>query len=182
MFKGFLAAIIGAVINFGWISVSWMALPFHEQSLLQFENESAVAEAIQAEARAPGIYVIPGDKSKSEEEKMGDRKKGPFLFASVRPGPDESISIGKSMLRGFSATVVSAILIAILLGAAAPRLNYAGRVLFVVLIALVICIEAIYPNQIWWEFSNSFSLIGMADLVAGWGLAGLVMAGMINGK
>ena len=86
------------------------------------------------------------------------------------------------MPRGFAATLVASSLLAILLAAAAPRLNYAGRAGFVVLIALLICIVGLYPNQIWWEFSSGFVLASMLDTVFGWSIEGLVMAGMINGK
>ena len=86
------------------------------------------------------------------------------------------------MPRGFAATLVASSLLAILLAAAAPRLNYVGRAGFVVLIALLICIVGLYPNQIWWEFSSGFVLASMLDTVFGWSIEGLVMAGMINGK
>ena len=59
MFKAFLAAIIGAVIAFGWISISRMVLPPYKNNMKSFENESAVVELLQKEAAEPGIYVIP---------------------------------------------------------------------------------------------------------------------------
>ncbi|MDF1861964.1 MAG: hypothetical protein P1U87_17225 [Verrucomicrobiales bacterium] len=182
MFKAFLAAIIGAVIAFGWSSISWIALPFHEDTLNGFENESAIAEAIRKEVKEPGIYILPGDKSMEQEAKMEAMKNGPFLFASIRPGKDEDMSMGKSMVRGFTSTLVASILLAIMLGAVAPRLNYAGRVGFVVLMTLFTAIVGFYPNQIWWEFSTGFVLCNIMDAIIGWGLAALVMAGMINGK
>lgn len=110
---------------------------------------------------------------------MADR---PFVFASIRAAENPDFSTSKMMLRGFTATLVASILLAILLAAVAPRLNYAGRTGFVVLIALLMCIVGLYPNQIWWEFSSGFVLANMLDTAFGWGIEGLVMAGMINGK
>jgi|GEM_PF-923021 uncharacterized membrane protein YhaH (DUF805 family) len=107
---------------------------------------------------------------------------GPFVFASIRAGENHDFSASKMMLRGFTATLVASILLAILLAVVAPRLNYAGRAGFVVLIALLICIVGLYPNQIWWEFSSGFVLANMLDTAFGWGIEGLVMAGIINGK
>jgi len=46
MFKAFLAAIIGAVIAFGWSSISRMALPLYKNKMKSFENKSAVVELI----------------------------------------------------------------------------------------------------------------------------------------
>ena len=129
-----------------------------------------------------GIYIIPGDQSLSQEAKDEAIATGPFVFASVRPGPDADYSMNKSLFRAFTATLVCGFIFAILLGAVAPRLNYIGRVFYVLLIAALIGIAGMYPNQIWWEFSSGHVLWGMLDIVIGWGLAALVMAGMINGK
>jgi hypothetical protein len=182
MFKAFLAAIVGAVIAFGWSSVSWMALPFHEQSLNGFDDEAAVAEIIRTHVSEPGIYILPGDKSMEPEAKMKAIADGPFLFASIRPGASEGANMTTAIIRGFTATLVSGILLAILLGAVAPRLNYIGRVFYVIVIAVFVALVGVYPNQIWWEFSTGHTLWSMLDVVIGWGLAGLVMGGMINGK
>ncbi len=59
MFKAFLAAIIGAVIAFGWSSISRMVLPLYKNNMKSFENKSAVVELLQKGAAEPGIYVIP---------------------------------------------------------------------------------------------------------------------------
>lgn len=64
-----------------------------------------------------------------------------------------------------------------MLAAAAPRLNYIGRVFFVTLGGVFAAITATYPNQIWWEFSVGLVGLAMIDLVVG-----CVMAGLINGK
>jgi uncharacterized membrane protein YhaH (DUF805 family) len=93
---------------------------------------------------------------------MADR---PFVFASIRAAENPDFSTSKMMLRGFTATLVASILLAILLAAVAPRLNYAGRTGFVVLIALLICTVGLYPNQIWWEFSSGFVLANILDTV-----------------
>ena len=182
MLKAFLAAIIGAVIAFGWSSISWMVLPLHKNNMKSFENSSAVAEMIQKEVTEPGIYVLPSCEIKDQEARTKALADGPAVFASIRPGADPDFNMGKMMLRGFTATLVASFILAILLGAVAPRLNYAGRVGFVLLIAILICIVGLYPNQIWWEFSSGFVLANMLDTVVGWTLAGLVMGGMINGK
>ncbi len=182
MFKAFLAAVIGSVIAFMWSWVSWSVLPFHGKALNQFSNEAAVVEALKTGVSEPGIYIIPGDQSLSEEAKMEAMKNGPFVFASVRVGADEDFSMGKSILRGFTATLVAGIILAILLGAVAPRLNYIGRVFYVIMIAVFVGIAGIYPNQIWWEFSTGHVLWNMLDVIIGWGVAALIMAAMINGR
>ena len=109
-------------------------------------------------------------------------KNGPFVFASVRSGANADYSTNKSMVRGLTATIVAGFIMAILLGAVAPRLNYTGRVFYVILIAVFVAIVGTYLNQIWWEFSVGHVLTDMCDIVIGWEIAALFMAGLIKGK
>lgn len=181
MFKSFVGIVLGGIVAFAWSSISWVALPFHAKTLNQFSNEAAVVDAMKAGAAESGIYIIPGDMTMSEEAKTEAMKNGPFVFASVRPGADEDHSMGQLMVRGLLATIVCALIIGIMLGAAAPGLNYIGRVLFVTLGGLFAGLAAAYPNNIWWEFSVGFTGLAILDLVVGWFLAGLVMAGFQKG-
>ncbi|MCB1233593.1 MAG: hypothetical protein KDM91_00815 [Verrucomicrobiae bacterium] len=182
MLKVFLAALIGGFVAFAWTSFSWMALPLHESTLHQFSNESAVAEAIKAGAPETGVYIIPGDKSKTMEQREEQALKGPFVFAAVRPGANPRADMSHAIARGLLTHLVSGVLMAILLAAVAPRLNYAGRVGFVLIVAVLVCLLGMYPQQIWWEVSADFILWDMVDVIAGWGIASLIMAGMINGR
>ena len=182
MGKTIVGILLGGILAFAWSSISWMALPFHENSLKEFANESEVKAAIEANVDERGVYLIPGDKSLSWEEKIESFKSGPFVFTSVRPGPDENYSMNVAMVRGLTANLFCALILGIMLAAAAPRLNYIGRVLFVTLGGVFAAVSAVYPNNIWWEFPVDFTNLAMIDQVVGWLLAGLAMAGLIKGK
>jgi hypothetical protein len=56
------------------------------------------------------------------------------------------------------------------------NLSYRRRVGFVVVVALAAGVVAHVPFWIWWKFSTSFTLVEFADLIIGWGLAGLLIA------
>ncbi len=181
MIKTTFGILLGAVFAFAWVNVSWMILPFHGKTLHQFSNEAAVTTAIKAGANEKGVYVLPmGDKAGQMD--MEAKQKGPVMFAVVRPGENKNLSMGNMILRAFLTTLVCALILGIMLSAAAPKLNYIGRVMFVVMGGLFAGLAAAYPNCIWWEFPAEFVGLTIIDLVVGWGLAGLVMAGLINGK
>ncbi len=183
MFKSFIGIVSATVIVFAWGSVSWMLLPFHEASIHQFENQEAVTAAILEAAKdGAGVYVSPYTEGMTEAESQAAYRKGPMIFTSIRPGSDADYTMGSQFLRAVLATLVAALILGIMLSAAAPRLNYIGRVLFVTLGGAFAAVAATYPNQIWWEFPVSFIGISMIDHVVGWFLAGLAMAGLINGK
>ncbi len=178
MKKSLIGILLGAGLVFVWGNFSWMVLPFHKNSLNQLSNETEISAAIEAGGDKPGIYILPH----SEEWDIEATKKGPFMFAMIRSGADDTISMRQMMLRSLFNSVFCAILIGIMLSAAAPRLNYIGRVMFVASGGLFAGLAAAYPNCIWWEFPAAYVGLTIADLVVGWGLAGLVMAGFINGK
>jgi hypothetical protein len=54
--------------------------------------------------------------------------------------------------------------------------SYWGRVAFVVGIALVGGVACILPEWNWWSFSAAYTGSVFADLLAGWFLAGLLLA------
>ena len=180
MIKAIFGILLGAIFAFVWMNISWMGLPFHERTLNKLGNEAEVAAAIKSGADKSGVYILP--MGEAGDTNMEAKQKGPSMFAVIRPGANPDLSMGKMILRAFLTHLVCALIIGIMLGAAAPRLNYVGRVMFVVLGGLFAGLAAAYPNCIWWEFPASFVGLTIVDLVVGWGLAGLVMAGLINGK
>lgn len=176
MIKASFGILLGAVLAFMWSSISWMVLPYHGSTLNQFNEPEKIGALIKENIDHAGVYVFP------KGEDMEDKKKGPTMFAVIRPGERSNFTMNKLVLRGFLATLVSSLILGIMLSAAAPRLNYIGRVMFVLMGGLFAGLAAAYPNCIWWEFPTDFVGLSIIDLVVSWGLAGLAMAGLINGK
>lgn len=168
--------VLGGIILFAWGAISWMALPWRESTILPFTNESGLAQVIVAGAPRSGMYMLPsahrGDnaaQAAAQEQMM----KGPMVFASVRLGPMGSM--GGLMATQVAIQLASALLATILLLHARP-MAYGGRVLFVVGIALAVGVAGHLPEWNWWSFSAGYTMLDIADLVIGWGLAGLVIA------
>ena len=60
MWKSLLrCGIVGGVIVFLWMMVSWMVLPMHKATMNKFVDESEVLSTITRYAPKDGIYVIP---------------------------------------------------------------------------------------------------------------------------
>ena len=134
MFKSFIGIVLATVIVFAWGSVSWMLVPYHEASIHPFENEDVVTTAmVDAAKSGDGVYVSPYTEGMTEAESQAAFRKGPMIFTSIRTGGNEDYTMGRQFLRAILATLVAALILGIMLSAAAPRLNYIGRVLFVTL-------------------------------------------------
>jgi hypothetical protein len=55
-------------------------------------------------------------------------------------------------------------------------MSWGGRVMFVGTAAVAVCLIAVMPNWIWWRYPSDWVLVGMADIVIAWLLAGMVIA------
>ena len=61
-------ALVGGVIFFVWMSISWMVIGWHQSYMKQLPNEAAVALELKSQVKEDGLYVFPyfkrsGDKA-----------------------------------------------------------------------------------------------------------------------
>ena len=62
------------------------------------------------------------------------------------------------------------------------HLSYAGRVVFITVIGVIIFVGGHVDEWNWWSFSNSYIAMQMGVIVIGWLLASLVIAAFVRGK
>ncbi|TAJ08416.1 MAG: hypothetical protein EPO61_09960 [Nitrospirae bacterium] len=179
-----LGGLFGGLALFVWGAISYMALPWHGMMLEKFTDEAVVAQALTANASRSGMYILPNphkhepgmtaaQQQAAEEGAKARMMSGPFLFASVSLGGTRDM--GQALLLNVLSDILAAALATWLLLQTA-HVSYWRRVGFVVVMALTAGVVAHVPSWIWWTFSTSFTLVEFADLLIGWGLAGLVIA------
>ncbi len=184
-----ISTIVGGIVVFAWGAVSWMVLPWHAATLQPFSNEVAVASVIRATVSHPGTYMLPNARSafgkanpanaKAREKAAQERmRQGPSVLAAVRlEGTNPSSpwmylkGLGVEMLGALGVTILLLLL---------PRLGYWERVKIVTMVALVAGLLCYVQDWHWWGFSTSYTLVKIADLVIGYGLAGLAMAKVLE--
>lgn len=179
-----LGSVLGGVIVFVWTAVSWMLLPWHNNSMKSFANEAAVAQVIRDNVPSGGMFAIPGwppgfdAMSQAQKDscqaamaqKMAD---GPYFYGVVWRGVKEDM--GRSMGVGLLFDVLAALLVTMLV-MKTGGMSWAGRVMFIVTAALAVCMIAIAPNWIWWHHPSGYTMVSMADVLIAWTLAGMVIA------
>jgi len=179
-----LGGLLGGLALFVWGSISWMVLPWHMMTLEKFKDEATVAQALSANAVVSGVYLLPNphkyDPGMTEEQKKAEEAEGvkrmiqgPSMFAAV--SLSGAGNMGHPLLITLLGNILSALLATWML-LKTNGLRYLGRVGFVMLITLTTAIVAYLPDWTWWRFSTSFTAVGVADLLIGWFLAGLVIA------
>lgn len=168
--------ILGAIIFYIWMVISWMVIPWHCSTLKNFQSEEAVSAVLMQNAPQSGVYVLPNFcniKGKEKEEKSKATEKGPFIFTSIlREGYPYNSPI--PYIISFIIQLICAFFITYLVWQA-KDLSYWNRVWFVTIIGLTIGVMEM-SNWNWLGFSFGYSFLHLVDSVIGWFLAGLAIA------
>ncbi|QVL57264.1 MAG: hypothetical protein KFB93_07740 [Simkaniaceae bacterium] len=188
MFRIIVGGVLGAIVAFVWSFVSWMVLPWHNVSMNKFTNQEFVSWVVKENAPKSGVYVAPYYDSKEanltpEEIKQSFDKekaafeKGPFIFAQVNlKGMDPSNPW--TYVFSFLTQFVGAALISWLL--LQTSFGYGKRLMFVTVIGLLVGVLGFVPDWNWFGAGYKFTLVMIADLIATWFLAGIVLAAYVK--
>ena len=164
-----LGAVIGGVVAFVWSSISWMAIPWHEATLKEFQDKDAVTQAVLSNAPENGMYVLH-DEPGAEATTNGG---GPMVFASVqRQG---MTSMTGPLITGLVINIIGALLLTWLL-LQTTGLSILRSALFVAVAAVAAGVLVSLPEWNWWGFTTGYTIVALADLGIGWFLAGLAIA------
>ena len=180
-----LGSILGGIVLFAWGAISWMVLPWHEQTLEKFADEPAVARAITEHANGDGIYILPNphrhaatmneeSMKAAEIEAMQRMKQGPFVFLAVTTSGSDPEDPEPYIRTLITQIIIAGLITSLVL--AVKLYSYGSKVLFITLLGLLGGLMVYIPMWNWWKFSSSFTLVGIADLVISSFLAGLVIA------
>lgn len=183
--KLILAALLASILSFAWGFVSWTLMGWHEKGMHDFKNEAEVAEVIRANAsHGSGIYTLPyprkavsyadpAEQKKLEEAYQKARTEGPYLYAIVRPGRLER-NMQMNMVWSFGRSFIAALILAALLNQTV--LSFPGRLTFCAAAGLFSGLVCILPQLTWFELPAREVIVGIADYVIEWTLAGVILS------
>jgi hypothetical protein len=183
--KVILAALLAAIVSFAWGACSWMVMDWHQQGLRDFKNEAAVAEVIKANAtHGTGVYMLPyprkavsyadpAEKENLNKSLLERKEAGPFVYATVRPGKLEA-NMPASLAWSFGRSFLAALLLGALLHQTV--LAFPARLAFCAAAGLFAAVVCLVPERIWFELPLQEVMVGTADCVIEWTLAGVVLA------
>lgn len=167
--KCLLATLIGGVLIFAWFGISWMVLPWHKTTMAGFKDEAAVVKVLSKNAADSGIYTAPWTNFGKDEQKT----QKPFVFMSVRAeGMDVKGGMNERMLKDFFVCLFMAGLLACLL----KKICCGGCPgAFSLKVGLIAGLAGYMPHFIWFGFPIKYTLVGIADCVIAFTIAGAMM-------
>lgn len=168
--------VLGGIILFIWMMISWMLLPWHCAVMGKFTNESDVASTIMANAPQDGVYILPNlcQEKIQMEMRANVMKKGPMIFTAIQRGGFDVKSPAPYII-SFIIQLIGAFLVTYLL-LQVRNSTYWHRVWFVTLFGIAAGVLTAFPHWNWWGFSFGYVVIEFLDLCIGWFLAGLALA------
>ena len=174
-----LAAVLGGIVMFGWGAVSHMVLNIDADVFKPIANEAALAAAMKEHIPADGMYFVPGmdmTRTPSDDEMAvftAKYKEGPTAFIVYHQTGGDLMSPMQFGTQ-FVACLATALLGALILAFASVRFGRGVAISFMIGLAAWVSMSVPYWN--WYKFSFAFIRGELIDQVAGWFLAGLVMA------
>ena len=182
--------LIGAVIAFAWMFISWSVLPWHNWVFQSFEHEDFISWVIKENAEKEGVYTIPGMAVKGKTEKERNEalekqrkklKSGPFIYLHISKEGMNPMSprvyIASFLIQFLGAAVVSFLLLQF-----KETCCYGRRFFAVFLFGIGVAILAIGPQWNWFATGTSYALVMMADYAVTWFLVGLALAAFVKPK
>ena len=179
MGRRLLAAIAGGIVVFFWSALSHMALGLGMAGIRSIPNEERMAQAIRGVITEPGLYRFPGfDPSRKmtpEEERAWKERyrRGPSGILVVQLGGREPMEPTQFVIELLGDVLAAGVAAFILAGLGGPYLARAGAV---GLLGLFEWADLSVSYWNWDGFPTIFTGAALVDQVAGWTLAGLVMA------
>lgn len=179
LFKG---TILGAVIVYLWMMITWVALPWHCATMQKFTDEKVLKEAFIANTTEDGIYVLPNicNSAYMREEGHASLKNGPMVFVAIKRN-GFNVDSPAPYIWSFVIYLIGSFLITALLLFSKIE-GYWNRVFFITAVGLTVGLLGALPNWNWWGFSGSFVALQIIDLVISWFLAGLAISAVAKRK
>ncbi|TVQ54249.1 MAG: hypothetical protein EA377_05915 [Phycisphaerales bacterium] len=175
-----LAALIGGIIVFIWGSVSYMALPFHAQTLNTFPGERAELEEFFSRVSETGVYMYPGQVD-APEGAAADKREGPTVTMMVLHPQGVDTPMWASLALFLLVNCVGAFILAMMIQGmrrgGAPAL---ACVLVGVLFAVFAIVVAYLPDAFFWHYPRERVTLSVVDILLPWTVVSVVLTIMLK--
>ena len=174
MKKIIIGSLVGAILLFGWSSLSWTVFHLHESELKYTTAQDSLMSSISSLIKEDGQYLIPSLPPGSSMEAMEDfgKKLEGKPWATIMYHSSHEIEMAMPIIRGFFICLVCIVLVCWIIQRLVRKTF--SNVFSTVMTFAAICFLFVWYNQHNW-FHTPWSVLQpeLIDLLVGWGLAGI---------
>lgn len=176
-----LAGVLGGVVLFIWLGISWGALPFHMDQYNAVPHSTEIDEALRNGGFSDGMNYYPaqaeGVDMAQHFEFIADKPVvGMMTFATN----GSSMSATAPMVLGLLGCIIAAILVAMFLSALPQGATRAGKVLFCIMFGVAAFFCTHWMTGAFFYYPMGHLALELLDGIIGWALAGMVMAMIVR--
>lgn len=177
MKRKLISVFCGTLILFIWNAISWMALPFHGNSLKNIPESAIDTEVLKEKMSEDGVYHFPGLPKEGGYQHLNSiqeqLEKGPRITLMVyKQGPTELFK-PKTFIINLFFNFVSVALLLIIVERLKNK-SFKKILSTLLLIALLIGFMSDFPQMNWYMFPFTYSIIEVLDHLISIGLLSLL--------
>ncbi len=183
MKKLIIGSLVGAILLFGWQSLSWTMLGIHDKAFRYTPAQDSLLNTISSTLTTEGQYMLPTVPPKSSHqamEELGKKMEGkPWAIVSYHKTYETDMV--KQMLKGFLTIYICIFLCCIIIGGSSNKTFFNG--FFTALsFGIVSFLFVWYIGHIWMGTNGYVLKAELIDSLVGWGLVGLWLGWWYNRK
>lgn len=186
MVRTIISGFVGAIIVFMWGFLAWPTLDLWGDDLRSLPGEGSVEAFLGEQVPEDGAYYFPGMPEDMEDtEAMGAwaerHEEGPIGLVTILHEGYDPMAPG-TMLGGLILSFLGAILVSgVLAYAGSLGSSYGGRVAIGIVFALFAVVSTFVMQWNWFSWPGDYTKALSLDLLIGWIIAVVVMAGIVGG-
>ena len=180
------AGLAGGVVLYIWLAISWMVLPWHNQTMRPLPLENSVVPAMRQQMTETGVYFIPWIAAEDHgnpqafEQWSEEHRRGPVAFVAYQAGGIEPMAPSVFAVAAAGDLLIALLTAIVIWTARQSARGYLQRVGIAFAIGLIVALFADGAYWNWMHFPTDHSLVMGAERVVGMTLVGLVAGAIIR--
>jgi len=175
-----IGALIGAILVFGWQTISHLLFHYHDDGLRQAPNQEKIISTLSGLFTEEGQYLIPRSSPNASQEdmaKFGETMKGkPWAIVTYHTSYNNDM--GLAIVRSFVTAFICVLLFIAILGRNPG--GFSSVFLKGIGIGALMFLFVWYNSDIWFQTPWQFIKGELIDLLVAWGLCGLWLGWWLN--
>ena len=179
MNRTIITIVLGTILLFAWNAISWMALPFHSDTIKNMPEAAIPINQLKDTLTEDGVYHYPGMPENNSQEAMdainAKLEEGPRITMMVYKTGASSFMDPKLFVGGLIINLLTAIFAFILISKLNKK-SFQNIIISSVSIGIIVALVTDISWMNWYLFPLDYTLVNVFDRLIAFTLLGLLFA------